>query len=106
MLPERIETLRQQYTGHQVRAAAGRVDLARFAGLLGRVKTVNFNGRALVQFEGPNSAWYDLDLDHLKVIEPTEAKPPEAEPAEEFSRLELARTEKKAREDAEKKEPQ
>ncbi len=32
-------------------------------------------------------------------------EPPEAEPAEELSRLEVARTEKKAREDAEKKEP-
>ena len=105
MLPERIETLRQQYTGRQVRAAAGRADLARFAGLPGRVKTVNFNGRALVQFEGPDLTWYDLDLDDLKVIEPAETKPPEAEPAEELSRLELARTEKRAREDAEKKEP-
>jgi len=104
MLPERIETLRQQYTGRQVRVTAGRADLARFAGLPGRVKTVNFNGRALVHFEGPDSAWYDLDLDDLKVIEPSAAKPAEVEPAEELSRLELARTEKKAREDAEKKE--
>ncbi|NQU20072.1 MAG: hypothetical protein HQ567_02230 [Candidatus Nealsonbacteria bacterium] len=106
MLPERIETLRQQYTGRRVRSAAGRVELARFSGLLGQVKAVNFNGRALVQFEGPDAAWYDLDLDVLKVIEPAAAKPPEDEPAEELSRLEVARTEKKAREDAEKKEPQ
>ncbi len=117
MLTERVEKLCQEYTGQYVVVDDSRAELQRFAGHKGRVKTINFNGRALVQFEGPDPGWYDLELDFLKVldnlepeaeeakpeaevVEPTPASPPtapaEPEPTETLSRLELARLEKEA----------
>ncbi|MEM9703634.1 MAG: hypothetical protein AAF907_14440 [Planctomycetota bacterium] len=57
------ERLKQHWTGRRVIV---RVDqavgtLARFAGLKGTVRTVNMNGRALVQFDGKDETWFDLD---------------------------------------------
>jgi len=69
MVPEEVEKLKQQYTGRHVLVDEHRPELARFAGRLGQVKTVNFSGRALVQFEGIDVAWYDIELDYLKVVE-------------------------------------
>jgi hypothetical protein len=43
------------------------------AGQPGRVKTINFNGRALVQFDGPDRGWYDIDPGCLKLVERSEA---------------------------------
>jgi len=78
MLPEQIEKLREQYTGRYVEISVQRPDLARFQGQLGQIQTVNLNGRALVQFDGANRAWYDIDLDFLRVVEKPQ---PEKEPA-------------------------
>jgi hypothetical protein len=96
MHPERLEKLRTEYTDQLVVVDAARPELARFQGMTGRVKTVNFNGRALVEFDGNNNRGrYDIELDYLKVVEPAEPEP--AEPAEELqatvklSPLELAR---------------
>ncbi len=123
MLPQRIEKLKQEYTGRYVLVDGRRPELARFAGVSARVKTVNFNGRALVQFEGADRSWYDVELDHLKVVDPPQpaAEAPSAaegnrkkqespaaagpaaqkvatlappEAKEKLSRLELARLEK------------
>ena len=69
MLPEEIDRLREQYTDRYVVAEASQPELARFAGRVGQVKTVNMSGRALVQFEGADRAWYDIDLSHLKPAE-------------------------------------
>ena len=66
MLPEEVDRLREQYTDQYVSADAERPELARFAGRGGQIKTINMNGRALVQFEGADRAWYDIDLAHLK----------------------------------------
>jgi len=98
MLGERIEKLKQEYTGQCVVVDSRRPELARFAGMAGRVKTVNFNGCALVQFEGAGPSWCDIELDYLKVVdrpklEPAEA-PAEMESTQKLSRLELARLEK------------
>jgi hypothetical protein len=42
--------------------------LARFVGKPGVVKTVNQNGRALVQFEGTEDiGWYDIDPSDLRL---------------------------------------
>jgi hypothetical protein len=66
MLPEEVERLRQQYTDQYVVADSARPELARFAGRKGQIKTINMNGRALVQFDGADRSWYDIDLAHLR----------------------------------------
>ena len=70
MLPERVEELKRQYTGRRVVVDVQRPELARMAGKLGRIKTFNYNGRALVQFDEFNPSWYDIHLDYLKVVQP------------------------------------
>jgi len=72
MLPEEVERLRGQYTDQYVVADAERPELARFAGRKGQVKTINMNGRALVQFDGADHAWYDIELSHLRFTEKPE----------------------------------
>ncbi|OHB83241.1 MAG: hypothetical protein A2V98_01890 [Planctomycetes bacterium RBG_16_64_12] len=114
MQPERIATLKGEYTDKYVVVDDGRPELARFKGMVGQVKTVNFNGRALVQFDGnDNRGWYDIELDYLKVVDKPEPKPPatkgkaaagapsppadkpaKPEAQEKLSPLELARLEK------------
>jgi len=77
MLPEQIEQLQRQYTDKHVVVDQTRPELARFRHMTGRIKTINMNGRALVEFDGDNNrGWYDIELEFLKVVE----KPPE--PAE------------------------
>lgn len=111
MHPDRVDKLRREYTDRYVKVDAARPELARFQGMLGRVMTINLNGRALVQFDGlSNRGWYDIELDHLKVVDspeveaaqraaPTKGKPPAKEEArEKLSPLELARLEKEVQE--------
>ena len=69
MLPEQVEELRRRYTDQYVVADARRPELARFAGLVGQVKTVNMSGRALVQFPGVVTAWFDIDPEFLQVVQ-------------------------------------
>jgi hypothetical protein len=66
MPPEELERLKQQYVGKRVVVDARRPELTRLANLPGRVVTINCNGRALVQFEGPATGWYDIDPEFLK----------------------------------------
>jgi hypothetical protein len=76
MVFEQIESLKREYTDKYVVVDASRPELARFDGQVGVVKTVNMNGRALVEFQDyiANIGWYDIDLDFLKVV-------PKPEPA-------------------------
>jgi hypothetical protein len=46
-----------------------RPELARWAGIPGEVKNINLNGRALVQFEGADRGWHDIDPDYLRFTE-------------------------------------
>lgn len=56
-----IGTLRATWQDRKVRVRVSRPTLNRFDGLIGVVKTVNFNGHCLVQFEnGQDVSWYDL----------------------------------------------
>lgn len=95
MQRERLEQLNAEYVGRRVAVDATRPQLRRFAGRRGRVKAINFNARALVEFEGADRAWYDIELDDLKVVdagEPADRAAPEPPaPEHELSRLELAR---------------
>ena len=70
MSPEDIEHLKQQYAGKRVVVDARRPELARLANVPGRVVTINCNGRALVQFDGPDPGWHDIDPEFLK-LEPS-----------------------------------
>jgi hypothetical protein len=79
MLPERVEKLKSEYTDQYVVVDASRPELARFKGMVGQVRTINFNGRALVEFDaGENRGRYDVELDYLKVVEKPAPKPPPA----------------------------
>lgn len=73
MHSNQIEALRLQYTDQYVAVDCRPPELARFAGMVGRVKTVNMSGRALVQFAGADEGWHDIGVDCLSVVE----KPPE-----------------------------
>ena len=109
---EHIEKLKRDYTDKFVLVDDRCAELARFKGQTGRVKTVNMNGRALVEFDHhSNVGWFDIDVDYLKVIErpkpkeekkvkasgpaaktaPSKAAPAAKEGAKQLSPLEKAR---------------
>ncbi len=70
MVFEHAEKLKTEYTDKYVIVDQERPELCRFNGLTGTVRTVNMNGRALVEFDGfENIGWYDIDIDYLKVID-------------------------------------
>jgi hypothetical protein len=75
MLPAEVEKLKAEHTGRYVMVDASRPELARFAKLVGQIKTFNLWGRPLVRFEGADQGWYDLDLAALTFVDPP---PPEA----------------------------
>lgn len=119
MVFARIDRLREGYDNKNVTVESDLAELARFKGQIGRVVTVNCNGRALVTFESGNDRGrYDIELDFLKVVDKPAAKPaenqvdtpasiakPPAEeppPPEKLSPLELARMEKEAEEATER----
>jgi hypothetical protein len=62
-----IERLRRQFAGKRVMVDPCRPELTRLADLPGRVVTVNCNGAALVQFDGPDTSWHDIDPKFLKL---------------------------------------
>lgn len=70
MVFEQIENLKRQYTDQFVVVDDNRPELARFRGVTGQVKTINMNGRALVEFQDyiANIGWYDIELDFLTVV--------------------------------------
>ncbi|QDU20384.1 hypothetical protein [Urbifossiella limnaea] len=52
------EALKAEWTDKYVRVREGVPEYTRFAGMVGRVVTVNYGGRALVDFA--DGAWYDI----------------------------------------------
>ena len=82
---QHIENLQQEYTDKYVVVNEELPELQRFHGMTGVVRTVNMNGRALVEFDGDNNiGWYDIDIDFLRVIdEPLPEEIPAEEPAVE-----------------------
>ncbi|HEY1065582.1 MAG TPA: hypothetical protein VGE52_05720 [Pirellulales bacterium] len=67
---DEVARLREQWTDRWVRLDASRPEFGRFAGAVGQVKTVNMNGRALVEFAEhlANVGWYDVDVAALSVV--------------------------------------
>jgi hypothetical protein len=70
MTPMEIQRLKRQYAGKRVTADARRPELTRFAGMVGRVAAVNFNGQALVEFDGADNSRYDIAPEFLR-LEPS-----------------------------------
>jgi hypothetical protein len=81
------EQLKKEWTDKYVVVNEGAPELKRFSGLTGTVKTINMNGRALVEFDGAvDIGWYDIDPSFLKVVsaplpKKAAAKPEKATPA-------------------------
>lgn len=80
MTPATIDDLRKKFTDQYVAVVKNRPELARFQHVIGQVKTINMNGRALVQFDGDgNRGWFDIPLEHLIPVEkPAEPEKPKA----------------------------
>jgi hypothetical protein len=69
--PDEIERLKAEWTDRFVRIRGDRPELQRFAGRVGRVITVNFNGRAIIDFA--DGAWYDVAASE-RFLEPIPAE--------------------------------
>ncbi len=103
MVFQHIENLQQEYTDKYVVVDQEQPELLRFNGMTGIVRTVNMNGRALVEFDGYNNiGWYDIDIDFLRVIDeplPEDAKEEKPEATRKEDKEDKAPSElKKARE--------
>jgi hypothetical protein len=66
-----VEALKALWTNRLVAVKPGVPALARFAGKVGRVVTVNFNGKALVDFA--DGGWYDV-ADFERVLDEVTAE--------------------------------
>jgi hypothetical protein len=69
-----IEALRREWTDQYVTVHPERPELRRFANIVGRVVTVNYNGKAVVDFQ--DGGWYDISAssDFLNKLDPAQAK--------------------------------
>jgi hypothetical protein len=70
----KCELLKKEWTDQLVAVNSQRPDLERFAGVVGRVVTVNYNGKAVVDFQ--DGGWYDVPAseEFLTKLSPTEAQ--------------------------------
>ncbi|MSQ94142.1 MAG: hypothetical protein EXR98_06245 [Gemmataceae bacterium] len=70
---EEKDVLRKSWIDQYVKVNDNRPELKRFAGVVGRVVTVNYNGKAIVDFQ--DGAWYDIpaSADHLIKVDPADA---------------------------------
>src|SRR5260370_35202673 len=73
-MEERYEALKQEWVDQFVEVNAEQPELKRFAGIVGRVITVNRNGKAIVDF--PDGGWYDItaSTDCLTLLDAAAAK--------------------------------
>ena len=71
---EQAEELKRTWTDQYVRLKPGHERYARFADKVGRVVTVNYGGRAIVDFA--DGAWYDIPAsdEYLEVVSADDAK--------------------------------
>ena len=68
------EALKREWTDQYVEVNPEQLELRRFAGIVGRVVTVNWNGKAIVDFQ--DGGWYDItaSTDLLTKLDPAEGK--------------------------------
>lgn len=71
---EEAEELKRTWTDRYVRVKPAHAEYARFEGQVGRVVTVNYGGKALVDFA--DGAWYDIPAteEYLELVSEEEAK--------------------------------
>jgi hypothetical protein len=71
---QRYEELKRKWTDQFVEVNADWPELKRFAGIVGRVVTVNRNQKAVIDFQ--DGGWYDItaSTDYLKILDPSTAK--------------------------------
>ena len=72
--PTQLDALKREWTDQYVLVNSERLELKRFAGIIGRVVTINWNGKALIDFQ--DGGWYDIDAspDNLTKVPAAEAK--------------------------------
>ena len=70
----RYENLKREWTDQFVEVNPDRPELRRFQGIVGRVVTVNYNNKAVVDFQ--DGGWYDItaSAEYLKKLDPATAK--------------------------------
>lgn len=68
------EALKREWTDQFVEVNVERPELKRFAGIVGRVVTVNQSNKALVDFQ--DGGWYDISAseEYLRKLDPAAAK--------------------------------
>jgi hypothetical protein len=68
------EVLKREWTDQYVEVNAARPELKRFAGIVGRVITVNHNHKAVVDFQ--DGGWYDVPAssDYLNKLDAATAQ--------------------------------
>jgi hypothetical protein len=94
---EHAEQLKKELTDKWVVVTSGIPELRRFESLTGRVKTVNMNCRALVEFDGPEDiSWYDIDPGALTVVDAPRPKEKPAPVAKEAKATPAAKAAPKA----------
>jgi len=71
---DQAEELKRTWTDKLVRVKPGFPQYARFEGRVGRVVTVNYGGKAIVDFA--DGAWYDIPAtdEYLEFVSDEEAK--------------------------------
>lgn len=69
-----LDQLREEWIDQLVMVTPARQELQRFAGIVGRVVTVNYNGKAIIDFQ--DGAWYDItaSAEFLTKLDPAEAQ--------------------------------
>ena len=68
------EALKRQWTDQFVEVNPDQPELKRFQGVVGRVVAVNWNNKALVDFQ--DGGWYDITAseEYLRILDPAAAK--------------------------------
>ncbi len=72
---EQHEALKREWIDQYVAVNPELVELKRFDGIIGRVVTVNWNNKAVIDFQ--DGGWYDISAsaECLRKVDPAEAKP-------------------------------
>ncbi|MEI7683948.1 MAG: hypothetical protein WCL32_02905 [Planctomycetota bacterium] len=68
----KMDELKRHWTDQYVTVKPERQELKRFLGIVGRVVTVNYNGRAIIDFQ--DGGWYDIiaSEEYLNRLDPAE----------------------------------
>ena len=74
MNSQSIEALKKRYTGRRVKLDTRWPELPQFRDVPGQIMAINYSGHALVQFEGADSGWHDIDLGYLQPLDRRDAE--------------------------------